>query len=538
MAKTSSSRDGSGDPWKPLAFFGVLLIAVFGLIFFTGDKKPEPKLGIDLQGGTSVTLQATRPDGTVPDSNSPELEQARDIINQRVNGLGVAGSEVKINGSNLVITVPGEDGDQARTLGQTARLLVRPVLSAVPATPQPNAPAPDLTNPDTAKKALLDAKAARQSTDPAAQQKAASQLNCDATDPLAGNDDPKLPLVTCGKLENDPKNPQPRMVYTLAPSIIDGQSIKNASSGIPQNQAQYVVTLEFTGDAAKAWADYTSNNRGKQAAFVLDSQVITAPQINEPITGGQTQISGSFNQQSAADLANVLKYGSLPLSFKAGTAQTVSATLGFDSLRAGVIAGLIGLVLVLIYALAYYRALGVLVALSLVLSIALLYGLLVLLGRWIGYSLDLSGIAGIIIGIGMTADSFVVYFERIKDEIRDGRSFRSAVPRGWASARRTIWTGNAVSLLSAVVLYILAVGDVRGFAFTLGLSTVLDVVIVFLVTHPLVVLASRTDFFAKPSMNGLGAVAAIGRERRRAVANTGATAKDASTGSNAGETKA
>ncbi|CAM3696094.1 MULTISPECIES: protein translocase subunit SecD [Tsukamurella] len=529
MAKISSSRDGNGNPWKPLAFFGVLLITVFGLIFFTGDRKPEPKLGIDLQGGTSVTLQATKPDGTRPSSDSPELEQARDIINQRVNGLGVSGSEVKINGSNLEITVPGEDGDQARTLGQTARLLVRPVISSVPAQAQPGAPAPDLTDPDVAKKALLDAKAVRQSTDAAAQQKAASQINCDAADPLAGNDDPKLPLVTCGKLENDANNPQPRMVYTLAPSIIDGQSIKNASSGIPQNQAQYVVTLEFTGDAAKEWADFTTKNRGKQAAFVLDSQVITAPQINEPITGGQTQISGNFDQSSAAELANVLKYGSLPLSFKAGTAQTVSATLGFDSLRAGVIAGLIGLVLVLIYALAYYRALGVLVALSLVLSVAMLYGLLVLLGRWIGYSLDLSGIAGIIIGIGMTADSFVVYFERIKDEIREGRSFRSAVPRGWASARRTIWTGNAVSLLSAVVLYVLAVGEVRGFAFTLGLSTILDVVIVFLVTHPLVVLASRTDFFAKPSMNGLGAVAAIGRERRRAVANTDATTTDGAT---------
>ncbi|BDH57213.1 hypothetical protein MTP03_21520 [Tsukamurella sp. PLM1] len=309
-------------------------------------------------------------------------------------------------------------------------------------------------------------------------------------------------------------------MYTLGPAIIDGQSIKNASSGVPQNQVQYVVTLEFTGDASKVWADFTANNRGKQAAFVMDSQVITAPQINEPITGGQTQISGSFTQQSAADLAAVLKYGSLPLSFKSGTAQTVSATLGFESLKAGLIAGAIGLILVLIYALAYYRALGVLVALSLSLSVALLYGLLVLLGRWVGYSLDLSGIAGIIIGIGMTADSFVVYFERIKDEIREGRSFRSAVPRGWASARRTIWTGNAVSLLSAVVLYALAVGDVKGFAFTLGLSTILDVVIVFLVTHPLVYFASKTEFFAKPSMNGLGAVAAIGRERRRAAAVT------------------
>lgn len=516
MARKSSSSDQNES--RLLIAFGLILIVVFGLVFFTGDREPTPNLGIDLQGGTSVTLQAVTPDGTQP--KTEQMEQARDILNKRVNGLGVSGSEVKINGSNLIITVPGTNGDQARTLGQTAQLKVRPVLGSQPAN-QVNTPAPDMTDPEAAKKAIADARATRQSTDPAAQKKAADSLNCSApSDPLAGNDEPTKPLVTCDRPEAGQPG-QGRTVYTLGPAIIDGQSIKNASSGIPQNQVQYVVTLEFTGEASGVWADFTSKNVGKQAAFVLDSQVITAPNINQAITGGQTQISGNFNQASAADLAGVLKYGSLPLSFKSGTAQTVSATLGFESLKAGLIAGLIGLVLVLIYALAYYRALGVLVALSLALSVALLYGLLVLLGRWIGYSLDLSGIAGIIIGIGMTADSFVVYFERIKDEIREGRSFRSAVPRGWVSARRTIWTGNAVSLLSAVVLYVLAVGDVKGFAFTLGLSTVLDVVIVFLVTHPLVYFASKTDFFAKPSMNGLGAVAAIGRERRRVAATTG-----------------
>ncbi|MCS3779970.1 protein translocase subunit SecD [Tsukamurella ocularis] len=518
MARKTSSSDRTES--RLLIAFGLILLAVFGLVFFTGDREPTPKLGIDLQGGTSVVLQAVTPDGKAPDAD--KMEQARDIINKRVNGLGVSGSEVKISGRNLIITVPGSDGDQARTLGQTAQLKVRPVLASQAAAAV-NAPAPDLTDPAAAKKAIDEARATRQSTDPAVQKKAIETLSCNApSDPLAGNDDPSKPLITCDR-PDERKAGQPSTVYTLGPAIIDGQSIKNASSGIPQNQVQYVVTLEFTGEASRVWADFTSKNVGKQAAFVLDSQVITAPNINGPITGGQTQITGDFNQRTAGDLAGVLKYGSLPLSFKPGTAQTVSATLGFESLKAGLIAGAIGLFLVLIYALAYYRALGVLVALSLALSIALLYGLLVLLGRWIGYSLDLAGIAGIIIGIGMTADSFVVYFERIKDEIREGRSFRSAVPRGWASARRTIWTGNAVSLLSAVVLYVLAVGDVQGFAFTLGLSTILDVVIVFLVTHPLVYFASKTDFFAKPSMNGLGAVAAIGRERKRAAATTGET---------------
>jgi len=188
----------------------------------------------------------------------------------------------------------------------------------------------------------------------------------------------------------------------------------------------------------------------------------------------------------------VLKYGSLPLSFESSEAETVSATLGLTSLRAGLIAGAIGLALVLVYSLIYYRVLGLLTALSLVASGAMVFAILVLLGRYINYTLDLAGIAGLIIGIGTTADSFVVFFERIKDEIREGRSFRSAVPRGWARARKTILSGNAVSFLAAAVLYFLAVGQVKGFAFTLGLTTILDVVVVFLVTWPLVYLASKS----------------------------------------------
>jgi preprotein translocase subunit SecD len=217
----------------------------------------------------------------------------------------------------------------------------------------------------------------------------------------------------------------------------------------------------------------------------------------------------------------VLKYGSLPLSFVSSEAQTVSATLGLTSLRAGLLAGAIGLALVLLYSLIYYRALGLLVALSLVASGAMVFAILVLLGRYINYTLDLAGIAGLIIGIGTTGDSFVVFFERIKDEIREGRSFRSAVPRGWARARRTILSGNAVTLLAAAVLYIVAVGQVKGFAFTLGLTTILDTVVVFLVTWPIVYLASKSAMLAKPAFNGLGAVQQIARERRAAAHATG-----------------
>jgi preprotein translocase subunit SecD len=286
-------------------------------------------------------------------------------------------------------------------------------------------------------------------------------------------------------------------------------------------RGEYVVTVEFKPDAANIWADFTASHVGTQTAFTLDSQVVSAPQIEEAIPGGNTQITGQFNAQKAKELANVLKYGSLPLSFESSEAETVSATLGLTSLRAGLIAGAIGLALVLVYSLLYYRVLGLLTALSLVASGAMVFAILVLLGRYINYTLDLAGIAGLIIGIGTTADSFVVFFERIKDEIREGRSFRSAVPRGWVRARKTIISGNAVTFLAAVVLYVLAIGQVKGFAFTLGLTTILDIVVVFLVTWPLVYLASKSTTLAKPAFNGLGAVQQIARERRVSAFATG-----------------
>ena len=310
-------------------------------------------------------------------------------------------------------------------------------------------------------------------------------------------------------------------VYLLDKSIISGEQIKTASSGMDPQQGEYVVTLEFKPDAANVWADFTASHVGTQTAFTLDSQVVSAPQINEAIPGGNTQITGQFTSDKARELANVLKYGSLPLSFESSEAETVSATLGLTSLRAGLIAGAVGLALVLLYSLLYYRALGLLVALSLTASGAMIFAILVLLGRYIGYTLDLPAIAGLIIGIGTTADSFVVLFERIKDEIREGRSFRSAVPRGWYRARKTILSGNTVTLLAAASLYFVAVGQVKGFAFTLGLSAILDTVVVFLVTWPLVYLASKSPLFAKPAFNGLGAVQQIARERRTAAHATG-----------------
>ena len=287
-----------------------------------------------------------------------------------------------------------------------------------------------------------------------------------------------------------------------------------------------VVTFGFKqGEAnpgSETWADLTNQYLNQQIAITLDSKVLSAPTIQSATPVGQgTQITGDFSEKEAKDLANNLKYGALPLSFtgengeKGGTAETISASMGEASLKAGLTAGVIGLVIVALYALAYYRGLGVIALASLVTSGILIYGGLVLLGRWIDYSLDLAGIAGLIIGIGTTADSFVVYFERIKDEIHKGSTFRSAVPRAWKRARATIITGNVVSLVASLVLYFVAVGNVKGFAFTLGLTTVFDVVIAFLVTAPLVILVSRREAFASPKLNGLHS-AFRAADRRRA----------------------
>lgn len=268
------------------------------------------------------------------------------------------------------------------------------------------------------------------------------------------------------------------------------------------------------GDQGSAtWAKLTQEYLQKQVAITLDSKIISAPVIQSATpVGSATAITGSFSQKEAQDLANNLKYGALPLSFAGengetgGTTTTVPASLGVASLKAGLIAGLVGLILVALYSLINYRFFGLISMFSLVASFALVFGALVLLGRWIGYSLDLAGIAGLIIGIGTTADSFVVLYERIKDEVRDGRSFRSAVPRGWERARQTIITGNAVTLIGAVIIYILAVGEVKGFAFTLGLTTIFDIVVTFLVTAPLVVLASRKPWTSSGAANGMGKI--------------------------------
>ncbi|WP_243788964.1 protein translocase subunit SecD [Saccharopolyspora gloriosae] len=521
---------GQLRPGRYLAIFALIVVALYGLVFLTGDQKPTPKLGIDLQGGTRVTLTARTTNGQPPPQES--LNQARQIIETRVNGMGISGSEVNLDGSNLVITVPGEGGDQAKQLGQTAELdfrKVAPNMVAPAQAPPPGAPGttPQAAHaqqpsddPEAQQAAIEEAKKTRQSTDPNVQMQALQALDCNVEDPLRGNADPTKPLVACDQ--------EKAQKYVLEPVFMEGTDIANAAAQPPNDQnPEWTVNLDFTGEGGKRWADFTSANVGQQAAFVLDGEVVSAPRINQALLGANASITGSFNQQTATDLADVLKYGSLPLAFDQSEAETVSATMGVASLEAGLIAGGIGLLLVALYCLAYYRALGVLTILSLLLSGGIVYGVLVLLGRWIGFTLDLAGVAGFIVAIGITADSFIVFFERLKDEIREGRTFRSAVPRAWSRARRTILSADAVSFLAAAVLYVLAVGQVKGFAFTLGMSTVLDLVVVFLVTHPLVALASKNKFLSKPSVSGLGAVQRLGAEQRSARRRGASTAKEA-----------
>lgn len=481
----------------------VLIVAVlYGLVFFTGDTR-TPQLGLDLRGGTTVTLTAQTPGGQAP---APEdLELARQIIEQRVNGLGVAEAEVVTEGdSNIIISVPGDDGEQARELGATAQLRFRPVVQgpapAVPAAEDPAAEDPAAEDP-AAEAPAEEPAVPDPDAPPVTQEEAAAEfatLTCEADNVTGELSRPEDFVAACSE-DGTAK-------YLLGPTIIEGTEIDDANAGTEPSDGSWVVLLDFQSDGLSTWAAYTTANVGSPVAFTLDGRVISAPTVNSAITTNPTTITGQFDQESATELANQLRYGALPLTFTQATAQSISTELGEEQLQAGLIAGAIGIALVFVYAMFYYRLLGLVMIASLVLSAVVVYACLILLGREIGFTLSLAGIAGFIVSIGITADSFVVYFERLKDEIREGRSLRSAVPRAWVRARRTILSADAVSFLAAAILYVLAIGDVKGFAFTLGMSTVLDLVVVFLFTHPLMAVLSRFKGFGRNRFSGLGRV--------------------------------
>jgi preprotein translocase subunit SecD len=341
-----------------------------------------------------------------------------------------------------------------------------------------------------------------------------------------------VPTISCEQLDKRPpasiKDENQKAVacedgaskYLLDVAKVLGTDVDDANAVLDQTSS-WVVSLKFTGDGQKKWTELTReayNNAGQacdtsalgqdgkcRVAVVLDNKVISSPEIQGVLTG-DSQITGSFDHKTASTLASQLRYGALPVTFEPQEQQNVTATLGASHLRAGLLAAGIGMLLVIIYSFFYYRLLGSVIFLSLVLSGLLVFGALVVLGRQIGFTLTLAGIAGMIVSLGVAADSFVIYFERLKDEIREGRSPRSAVPRAWIRARRTIISANAITILSAVVLYIVSVGAVKGFAFALGLATVLDLVVVFLFRHPIMTMFARTRAFLSPRVSGLGRI--------------------------------
>ncbi|MFF4479273.1 protein translocase subunit SecD [Streptomyces sp. NPDC001520] len=551
MAAPKKGRRSSGSQGRPGRALAVILIAIVALtggMFVSGHT--TPRLGIDLAGGTSFTLEAKNQPGKPNAINTDNMNTAVSIIERRVNGLGVSEAEVQTQGAkHIIVNIPkGTNAKQARQqVGTTAQLYFRPVTTTTSGqkTPDPSStPSPSATaggkgddkggkpsgnpsasssaSPSTQGRALSEGlKADKKPSetpspsntpkpDPsktppvsAAQQKLAKQFAAlDCTKPAAraaaadraANAKPSDPVLACSE-KGDSK-------FVLGPSEVEGTDVDDASAVFEsQNGAGWIVQLDFNGKGSKKFAKTTGELTTKQSpqnrfAIVLDGEVVSDPEVTQgAITGGRATISGGFTQQSSEDLANVLSYGALPLSFDIADETTVSAALGGEQLDAGLIAGAIGLALVVIYLVVYYRGLALVAMASLGVSAILTYTIMVLLGPGIGFALNLPAVCGAIVAIGITADSFIVYFERIRDEIREGRSLRPAVERGWPRARRTILVSDFVSFLAAAVLYIVTVGKVQGFAFTLGLTTLLDVAVVFLFTKPLMTILARRPFF-------------------------------------------
>lgn len=491
MSTTTKPVKTIARPARSLAILALVLITLTGLAFI--QSATAVRLGLDLRGGTSVTLQPRIAPGENGKVTNEAIDQAVSIIRQRVNSLGVAESEVAAQGSGtnrqIVISVPGDTGRRVVELvGQTAELRFRQVLATAAST----GAADPAATPATGVSAEVNAKFAA--------------LDCTKAENLQGSgaDAPGDTIVACDRSGG--------AKYILAPAEVLGRQISKASAGLDaQSGSAWYVSLTFNGEGTSAFGAITSRVTSlapplNQVAIVLDGLVVSAPRINEAIPSGNAQITGSFTQLEAQDLANVLKYGALPLAFDRGEVQQVSPTLGADQLNAGLLAGGLGLGLVLLYSLLYYRGLGLVTVGSLAIAGSLVYLLFLLLGKWIGFTLTLAGIAGAIVAIGVTADSFIIYFERIRDEIREGRSLRTAVETGWSRARRTILVADFVSIIAAVLLYFFAVGGVRGFAFTLGLTTLVDLIVVFAFTKPIVTILAKMNFFASGHpLSGLSA---------------------------------
>ncbi|GAA1976900.1 protein translocase subunit SecD [Kitasatospora viridis] len=582
---TPKSRPRDGYPGRALALVLAVTVGLVALMFGTGHR--TPRLGIDLAGGTEITLTANSTDKNAV--NKSNMDIAVGIIQKRVNAFGVSEAEVQTQGNNnIIVDIPkGTNSQQAaEQVGTTAQLYFRPVITyaptGVPAQPTPtpsgspsgsaapsgsaspsaaasgsasasaaaSASAPTGASPSAsatkAGRAVSDAlkadattgtaaaasPSAAASAAPSAAPSAPSLANPSAAPPAADPNaaipadvqqqyanldcsqasqrkdyqaaDPSKPTVACS---TDPEptgagNQKAYNKFLLGPVEVNGKDVSKATAGYDTQQANgWEVQLAFNDKGSKDFATTTGQLATQQQpanefAIVLDGNVVSHPYVAQSITGGNAVINGTFTQEQASSLANVLSYGALPLSFAKSDVTTVSAALGGDQLHAGLLAGAIGLALVIIYSLVYYRGLGLVSIAGLVVSAILTYSIMTLLGASIGFALNLPAVCGAIVAIGITADSFIVYFERIRDEVREGAQLRPAVQRAWPRARRTILVSDFVSFLCAAVLYVVSVGKVQGFAFTLGLTTLLDIVVIFLFTKPMITLLARRKFFA------------------------------------------
>jgi preprotein translocase subunit SecD len=512
---------------KRLSWLGatiVGLVAIIGLGSVTNAGASfAPKLALDLQGGTQIILAPVLQEGATV--TEEQLLQAVSIIRQRVDASGVSEAQINTQGnSNIVVSIPGNpDENTLKLIRSSAKLEFRPVLATgqgISATASNTGATESATSsPTPAATAETTATPPIAGVDDATI-KFYDALDCSQPFRSAGQvDDPTIPIVTCdtdlyGK-------------YILGPVEVEGTDIADANAGTVTTSTgaatnTWAVNLEFTSAGSEKFAATTGRlfplaAPQNQFAITLDGYVITAPTLQAVITGGQAQITGNFDKNSSKTLADQLKYGALPISFEVQSQENISATLGSEQLSTGLLAGAIGLLLVIIYSFFQYRGLALVTVGSLVVAAVLTYLVVSLLSWRQGYHHSLSGVAGLIVAIGITADSFIVYFERVRDELRDGRNLGSAVESAWKRALRTILVSDGVSLLAAVVLFSLTVGNVRGFAFTLGLTTLIDLAVVMLFTHPMLQLLAKTKFFSSGhpwsgfNSKALGVTSYVGR---------------------------
>ncbi len=557
----------------------VIIVALVGLIalgVWRGEATWTPKLALDLQGGTQIILAPKQTDGQAV--TGEQLQQAVAIIRQRVDASGVSEAEITTQGSqNISVSIPGKaDEATLQRIEASAKLDFRPVLyyaAGTSSATSEDAEAADTeitdgsgedgaveetaTEGDTAEESAANADAAAEGDStgstgidpdpiPDTAYDAAwltealltefDEFSCTAENVLGLSETPvDRPLITCDQYG--------MYKYILGPVEMGGETITDAQAVIGTTSTgattgQWVVQMTLNAEGTETFGQISTRMYGatpplNQFAFVLDGLVLSAPEMNGQILDGRPSISGSFTEESAKSLADQLKFGALPIGFTVQSQEDISATLGSNQLQAGLLAGLIGLALVVVYSLFQYRALGSLTVASLLIAGVLTYLLLTLLSWRQGYRLSLAGVAGIIVAVGITADSFIVYFERIRDALRDGFSLEKSVEHGWKKAFRTVLASDGINFLAAAILFILAVGSVRGFAFTLGLTTLVDIAVVALFTHPMMTLLARTRFysgghpFSGLDPQKLGAVYR-GRAEFRApvIANNGAGKKN------------